>query len=287
MGDPPGRRRPRPVPARSAGRWLAADPGTRPRWRWRNGPGNSWDRWPNRGRWFDAGRRAPRRAGGGARAGAAGPRRRRAAGPGQRLERTRRRRAGWPTTPPAGEVRILRLVDGSEVELTHRAPSMSPTTAASDGCAARRQRDLPRRPTRPGDPALRGKAPAAALSRAGHSVPWSAATTTAASRSGCSNTASRWPWRIRARGPSGAASWARESLRSAERRRGAAGRSPRRPDQLAARPAGSTSSRWARWWRASIATGRGICWWLPVRWRSASAGIPGRRPGGLVAVDQR
>lgn len=38
----------------------------------------------------------------------------------------------------------------------------------------------------------------------------------------------------------------------------------------------STSSRWARWWRASIATGRGICWWLPVRWRSGgSAGYSG------------
>ncbi|ENJ7651507.1 DUF4880 domain-containing protein [Pseudomonas aeruginosa] len=62
--------------------WLAADPGTRPRWRWRNGPGNSWDRWPNRGRWFR--RRSPaRRAapGGGARAGAAGPRRRRCCWP--------------------------------------------------------------------------------------------------------------------------------------------------------------------------------------------------------------
>ena len=99
--------------------WLAADPGTRPRWRWRNGPGNSWDRWPNRGRWFR--RRSPARA----------PR--------------RGRRKGWRGWAAAaavllalgsawnerdagvswladhatgkGEVRILRLVDGSEVEL--------------------------------------------------------------------------------------------------------------------------------------------------------------------------
>lgn len=44
----------------------------------------------------------------------------------------------------------------------------------------------------------------------------------------------------------------------------------------------STSSRWARWWRGSIATGRGICWWLPVRWRSggsaAYSGSPTWRP---------
>ncbi len=91
---------------------------------------------------------------------------------------------------------------------------MSPTTAASDGAPARRQRDLPRRPragreTRPSW----WKAPAAALARWVLGS-WSAATTTAASRSGCSNTASRWPQRIRARGPSGAAELGEgESLR--------------------------------------------------------------------------
>ncbi len=71
--------------------------------------------------------------------------------------------------------------------------------------------------------------------------------------------------------------------------RGAGGGAPRRPDQLAARPAGLR--------RAAAGRGGGAPQSLPAgafaggsRCVGAAAGqrgIPGRRPGGLVAVDQR
>ncbi len=176
MGDPPGRRRPRPVPARSAGRLAGG---------WPPAPGRAGAGATDletagiAGRTADDGsdagcqRAAPRRgaAQGVARLGRGGGG---AAGPGQRLERTRRRRdlAGRPlyrqgrgTHPAAGGWQRGRA---GRTEC-HRCRLRQPRAT---GAPARRQRDLPRRPPRgAGDTALRGGKRRRQHSRAGYSVP--------------------------------------------------------------------------------------------------------------------
>ena len=290
MGDPPGRRRPRPVPARSAGRLAGGRP------RHPAALALAQRTWKQLGSLAEprtmvqTAVASARRAGaaqGLARLGRGGGG---AAGPGQRLERTRRRRelAGRPrhrqgrgAHPAAGGWQRGRAGRTER----HRCRLRQPRAT---GAPARRQRDLPRRPTRRETRPFVVEAPAAALARWALGS-WSAATTTAASRSGARTPRRGGPAHPRTGTVGRRELGEGESLRySAEG--GVEAPQGGRLDDLTSwrrgllvfdeQPLGEVVARLNRYRPGHLLV-------APGARSGGSAGIPGRRPGGLVAVDQR